>query len=115
MMHPTPQERIDTARAYVAASNAHDLEAIAPLLADGCRYESSGVGAHVGKPAILSMMKQFFESHRDVQWDVPAYEVDDEGRAAFRFTMSLDGDLRKGIEKISFAEDGLITLIEVRR
>lgn len=108
-------DRLSMAQAYVAASNAHDVEAIAPMLQENCRYLSSGVGEHVGKAAILAMMKQFFAANPDVHWEVSAYGLDEEGQVVFDFTITYSGASGQGVETIGFSEDGDIAFIKVER
>ncbi len=103
------------AEAYVIASNNHDLGEIASMLAEDCRYVSSGVGEHNGKEAILTMMEAFFSANPNVHWTVPEYRLDAANRAVFDFTISLGERSSQGTEKISFDEDGNITMIEVIR
>ncbi len=44
---------IGKAEAYVATSNDHDLARIKTMLAQGCSYQSTGVGQHDGVEAII--------------------------------------------------------------
>ena len=46
---------IEVAKAYVAASNAHDLTTIEPMLSVDCEYQSSGVGHHAGDIGYVEM------------------------------------------------------------
>ena len=85
------------------------------MLAQECRYISTGVGEHLGKTAILSMMEGFFSDNPDVYWDVPEYRQEGRRCVVFDFTVLLGGQSRRGLEKLSFAEDGLISIIEVIR
>ena len=106
------------ARAYVAHSNAHDLEAIGGLLGDQARYESAYAGALSGREAILEMMRRFFAELPDVHWEAAGYEEVSPGRVAFDFQMhatARDGAAvaREGREVIEFAEGGRIMLIRV--
>jgi len=106
------------ARAYVAHSNAHDLHAIAGLLAEGARYESAYAGRLSGRGAILEMMRRFFDELPDVRWDAARYEEVSPGRVAFDFRLhatSPDGASidREGREIIEFAPGGRILLIRV--
>ena len=109
------EKNIPKAKSYVSASNAHDVSTIGPMLALDCRYISTGVGEHRGKTAILAMMAGFFSSNPDVHWDVPEYRLEGQQCVAFDFTISTDGQSNRGLEKISFTEDGLISVIEVIR
>ena len=49
------EHRLAVAKAYVHASNAHDLVAILNLMAEDVAYRSTGVGAHDGVPAVRTM------------------------------------------------------------
>ncbi len=103
------------AKAYVDASNNHDLAAIAPMLAENCRYVSSGVGEHRGQKSILAMMETFFSTNPDVRWTVSEYQMNSENQVIFDFTITLGGRSNQGTEKISFDGDGNISNIEVSR
>ena len=109
------QNHIEKAQNYVSASNAHDIAAIGPMLAQDCRYVSTGVGEHKGKAAILAMMEGFFAGNPDVHWSVPAYHMEAPDLVAFEIAITLSGKTLEGLEKISFTDDGLITCIEVIR
>lgn len=85
------------------------------MLAEECRYVSTGVGEHRGKAAILSMMEGFFSNNPDVRWDVPEYRLDGRQCVVFDFTITFGGQSGRGVEKITFTEDGEICLIEVSR
>lgn len=110
-----PHTPLEKTKAYVDASNNHDLATIAPMLSEDCRYVSSGVGEFVGREPILQMMKTFFAANPDVRWKVPEYRLDTENRVEFDFSISLGGQSSQGIEKISFDSDGNINLVEVVR
>ncbi len=106
---------VSLAKSYVAASNAHDLAMIGPMLADDCRYASSGVGEHLGKQAIVAVMEGFFSANQDVHWDVPEFRLLAPRCVVFDFTISLGGKTAQGVEQISFQGDGKIGAIEVLR
>jgi len=73
---------IARARAYVEASNRHDMAAIGPMFADDVIYQSSGVGTHEGAEAIRIMMAAFHEANPDVHWQTERYRmVGDDGVA----------------------------------
>ena len=48
---------IEVAKAYVEASNAHDLTTIEPMLSVDCEYQSSGVGHHAGSAFNITQKK----------------------------------------------------------
>ena len=52
-------QRMTIAKAYVNASNAHDVDHIATMLSPDVAYRSSGVGAHDGVEKILAMAGPF--------------------------------------------------------
>lgn len=105
---------IEKAKAYVAASNDHDLVAIEAMLAPDCSYRSAGVGRHDGITAILAMMTSFFATNPDVHWDAENYRwLFDHVR--FDFVITLAGNTSPGEEMIWFDSDGRITGIEVCR
>ena len=106
---------IELAKAYVDASNAHDLSTIETMLSVECRYHSSGVGDHAGREIILKMMRGFFDQNPDVHWDTRNWATESEDTAVFDFTISLPSGLATGKEWISVGQDGLITQIRVER
>ena len=58
----TETETIELARAYVALSNSHRPELIAPLFSDDAIYSSSAVGEFHGPLAIGEMMRGVWRS-----------------------------------------------------
>lgn len=105
---------VKQARAYVDASNDHDLARIRQMLAPECVYISDGVGRHEGVDAILAMMQNFFASNPDVHWQVDDYQL----RLAcveFEFIITMGDKTSNGFEKIFFGQDRKIVRIEVRR
>ena len=57
-MPRTPAELMS---AYEAASRAHDLDALLPLIDDCAVYYFSNESAHVGKPAVEAVIRHNFE------------------------------------------------------
>ena len=106
---------IEVAKVYVAASNAHDLSAIEPMLSLNCEYQSSGVGNHVGRETILSMMKKFFADNPTVRWDAENWNTEGGQTAVFDFQFTLDSGSSTGREWITIDGNGLITQIRVAR
>jgi hypothetical protein len=106
---------VEQTKSYVAASNAHDLTRIEPMFAADAIYRSSGVGQHEGAPAIIAMMKTFFDANPDVHWDTSSFRVIEENGVEFDFVISLGGNSSTGIERLFFDADNLIRLIEVER
>ena len=106
---------IEVAKAYVAASNAHDLTTIEPMLSVDCEYQSSGVGHHAGRETIISMMTKFFSENPSVRWNAKNWRIEDSKTAVFDFQITLDSGASSGREWITINDGGLITLIKVAR
>jgi len=112
-------EQIDFARAYVALSNAHDLERILPMFADNALYRSSNVGEFKGRDAIGRMMSDFFDRFPNVYWSVEEYRCAGAAAVVFDFAMTATEPLtgesieRLGLERIEFTGEGLIERLEV--
>ena len=111
----TGKSPIEIAKAYVAASNAHDVTTIEPMLSVDAKYVSSGVGSHSGRDLIMSMMTGFFDQNPDVHWDCRDWALDSDDTAAFDFTITLPSGASSGREWVSIDADGLITEIRVER
>lgn len=106
------------ARAYVAHSNAHDLDAIGELLDHDARYESAYAGVLHGRDAILAMMRGFFATFPDVHWDATGYVEVSVHQVAFDFRMRATGErgepvFSEGRERIAFSPLGRIASIRV--
>ena len=103
----------------MALSNAHDLERILPMFSDNALYRSSNVGEFKGRVAIGEMMADFFCRFPNVYWNVGEYHCAGNGEVEFEFVMSATEALtgkgieRLGRERIEFADDGLISRLEV--
>ena len=108
------------AKAYVEASNAHDLDAVERLLSEDAVYLSTGVGEHLGKRAIRAMMDTFFQTYKTLHWQTRNWESESENVASFDFVMTgmhceTGNKIEKaGREGIFMGKDGLINRIEVR-
>lgn len=109
------QDYIAKAQSYVAASNAHDVAAIRAMLAEDCRYVSSGVGDHSSKEAILAMMQAFFSANSDVHWECSHYRLESHDCVVFDFAISFGSATAQGVERIRFGKSDEITCIEVAR
>lgn len=107
--------RIGRAKAYVNASNAHDVDRIADLLGAEAVYQSTGVGTHVGADAILAMSRNFFADNPDVRWEGSNYRAISGEGVEFDFTISVQGERHKGVERVFFDASGLICRVEVER
>ena len=109
------QHLLALAQAYVAASNAHDIEAIAPMIALDCVYVSSSVGQHDGSEAIIAMMRGFFDSAPDVHWQASDYRLIAGNGVEFDFVISMNGESSRGTERLFFDDSGAISRVEVAR
>ena len=113
------EQAIELSKAYVEASNAHDLNRIEAMLDAKAHYYSSAVGKHEGRAAIRQMMEGFFAAFPDVKWETSTFRPAGTTGAAFNFVMTAtnkdtgQGIERRGIERIFFTGSGLISLIEV--
>lgn len=108
-------QRMTVARAYVDASNDHDIDGIAALLAPDVAYRSSGVGAHDGAAKILAMNRTFFGDYPDVHWDPVNWRHIGDGGIEFDFTITLGGQSHRGVERVFVDDTGRISRVEVER
>ncbi len=114
----TDSEMIELAQAYVALSNAHRADLIAPLFAVEAVYRSGAVGEHRGRDAIMRMMRGFFADYPDVHWRAANYSCD-QRRVEFDFNLratTQQGDVleRSGREVIVIDADGYIVELVVQ-
>lgn len=115
----TENEQIEAARAYVALSNAHRLDWIFPMFDENASYSSAFTGDVSGKAAIVPMMRTFFARIPDVHWQVDSYRYIEGGCVEFAFTRmgsdiaTKELERARGVERIYFAKNGLISRIEV--
>lgn len=107
-------ELIKKAESYVAASNAHDIDCIRPMLAPECSYRSASVGQHDGVEAIMAMMQSFFAANPEVHWQADTYQRRSD-HVAFDFVITLGANSSSGVEEIHFDEAGKISRIVVQR
>lgn len=109
----------DLARQYVERSNRHVLDDVFPLFDPEATYRSSQFGLFEGLDQIREMMTVFFTTFPDVQWTVDGYRADSDDTASFEFTMQASHAEtgqpveRRGLETITFTEEGLIRHVEV--
>lgn len=107
------------ARAYVDASNNHDLEVVEEQLLLDASYHSENVGRFEGSTAILNMMTGFFATYPDVTWQVDRYILNAPLTVYFEFSMiatnAQTGEqiTREGLERIDFDVSGKIKHIDV--
>lgn len=105
--------------AYHAVLDAQDVDGVAKCLAPEARYVSPAIGDVVGREAILASIRAYFAASPDHQ------AFDDEVKATgprsaqshwrLRAVNKTTGAVteRRGIERVTFNEAGLITLIDV--
>jgi len=106
---------IEKTRAYVDASNGHDIARIATMLAEDAVYLSTGVGRHDGSAAILDMNKDFFSANPDVHWETANYRAIETDGVVFDFVISYGGTSGPGVERVYFDARGQINRVEVER
>ena len=113
------QNTTDLARLYVEQSNRHVLDDVFPLFDPEATYRSSQFGLFEGLDQIRDMMTGFFATFPDVHWTVDDYRAESDDSASFEFTMQASHAEtgqpveRRGLETITFTEEGLIRHIEV--
>ncbi len=113
------QQVADLARLYVERSNRHVLDEVLPMFDPEATYRSSQFGLFEGLDQIRDMMTGFFNSFPDVHWTVDAYRADSADTVSFAFAMRATNAEtgqpveRRGLETITFTEEGLIRHIEV--
>lgn len=105
--------------AYHAVLDAQDVDGVAKCLAAEARYVSPAIGDVIGRDAILASIRAYFAASPDHQ------AFDDEVRATgprsaesrwrLRAVNKTTGAVteRRGIERVTFDDAGLITLIAV--
>jgi hypothetical protein len=110
---------VELAQRYVALSNDHDLNKVFCLFDHMATYHSSQFGSFMGRESIEEMMGGFFSKFPDICWTVDEYVQEPDRSVSFEFIMratSADtGETveRRGIERIYFGQDELITHVEV--
>jgi hypothetical protein len=112
-MSAADHDLIARARAYVDASNAHDLDRIAPMFIGAADYASSRVGTFSGIDDIIDMMRGFFAQYPDAQWRTVNWHTLDDRGVEFDFVLTAGGTDRPGTERIFFDGAALIRRIEV--
>lgn len=111
----TTEELITWTRAYVDASNEHDVGRIRSMLAYDATYHSSGVGNHHGAGAIVAMNKSFFAASPDVHWQPENFRAVEDDGVEFDFVITIAGQPSKGVERVFFNDGGKIRRVEVER
>ena len=109
----------DLAKLYVERSNRHVLDEVFPMFDSEATYRSSQFGMFEGLDQIRDMMTGFFTTFPDVHGTVDAYCAESDDTASFEFTMRASNAEtgqaveRRGLETITFTDEGLIRHIEV--
>ena len=86
------QRRLELLDRYLAAWNAHDLDALMACMAENCAFQSSaGPEAcgrrHEGRDAVRAAYAALFETFPDAQWNDGRHTVaGDTGLSCWRFT-----------------------------
>ena len=113
-------ELVELTRAYVALSNAHQLQFVFPMFDENATYLSAYVGEFKGREEITLMMTDFFIRYSDVHWFVEEYQFLGNGTVGFNFIMTAtDPQGRKPVnrsafETIKFNQQGYIEFLEVK-
>ncbi|MBR0555684.1 nuclear transport factor 2 family protein [Ciceribacter sp. L1K23] len=114
-----PFDPAEHVRIYHAAINALDFAAIEAFFAEDAVYLSPGTGDTVGRDAVLSAFRQYFETYPDQRaWD-DAIETTGprSARAVWNIeaTHATTGERlsRRGTETVDFDSEGRIVRIEV--
>jgi ketosteroid isomerase-like protein len=106
--------------AYHAALDARDFSCIEAMLAPDARYVSVGLGDIIGREAILRAMREYFDHNPDHQSFDDELEQRDNLTAIshwrLRATNKVTGEvaMRAGVETVTFTDEGLIAMIDVR-
>lgn len=114
-------EKIELAKAYVALSNAHQLNFVLPMFTAEASYISANVGVFNGRSAIEEMMTRFFSRFPDVNWKARDYRCTSDGNVRFDFAMTAteietgEKIQRMGVEEIEFTDEGFIRRLDVRK
>ncbi len=113
------QQAIDLAKRYVERSNRHALHEVFAMFDPDATYRSSQFGLFEHLDQIREMMAGFFTTFPDVHWTVETYRAEAADTASFEFTMRArnaetgEPVERRGLETITFTEEGLIRHVEV--
>jgi ketosteroid isomerase-like protein len=106
--------------AYHAALDSRDFSRIEAMLAPDARYVSVGLGDISGRDQIMRTMRDYFDRNPDHQSFDDELEQRDNHTAIshwrLRATNKFNGEVvvRAGVEIVTFTDEGLIALIDVR-
>jgi ketosteroid isomerase-like protein len=111
---------VDRLIAYHAALDLRDFSRVEAMLAPDARYVSVGLGDIIGCDAIMRAMRDYFDSHPDHQSFDDELDQSNNHTAISRWrlqaTNKVTGEvvMRQGLETVTFTDEGLIALIDVR-
>lgn len=120
MNNPYKNQHIELAKAYVALSNAHQLNLVFALFAEDAIYQSENVGVFRGKAANSQMMIGFFTKFPDVYWQAENYRLTEDGVVLFDFEMTateIDTGsviVRSGVEEVYYSTEEFIEKLIVQ-
>jgi ketosteroid isomerase-like protein len=113
-------ELIELTRAYVALSNAHQLQFVLPMFDENATYFSAYVGEFKGREKIANMMDSFFTRYTDVHWLVDEYQSLGNEAVGFNFVMTATDSQggepvsRSAYEILKFSPRRYIEFLEVK-
>jgi ketosteroid isomerase-like protein len=110
---------VEALLAYHKALNDHDVESIAEMVADDMRYQSAGLGELQGKAAFVKSLQDYFETFPDHQacddavTNISANIASSVWSLRATHKTTRETVERRGVETISYNDDGKITEIVV--
>ncbi|MBU6407453.1 MAG: nuclear transport factor 2 family protein [Alphaproteobacteria bacterium] len=72
--------KIDQARAFIAANERKDWQALRAAMADGIVYHNIPMPRITGADEAVAMLKQFMGAAEKIEWEIIAIAEDAEGR-----------------------------------
>lgn len=113
-------ELIELTKAYVALSNAHQLQFVLPMFDENATYFSVFVGEFKRRGKIGEMMADFFSRYTDVHWLADEYQFLGDAAVGFNFVMTATDSQggepisRSAYEILRFNHQGYIALLQVK-
>ena len=113
-------ELVELTRAYVALSNAHQLQFVLPMFDENATYLSAYVGEFKGREEITLMMTDFFTRYSDLHWLVEDFQFLGNSTVGFNFIMTATDPQgrepvnRSAFETLKFNQQGYIEFLEVK-